>query len=141
MEYRRSHNSIVVSLLPGDEIIAALLTVAAKEKISLGKVEGIGAVNAFKIGLFDVTRKQYYVKPYRGAYEIVSLLGNLSLKDGEPYVHCHLAAADADNSVVGGHLNEAVISGVGELIITVIEGSVEREFSPEIGLNVFRFLD
>ncbi|MCR4712006.1 MAG: DUF296 domain-containing protein, partial [Clostridia bacterium] len=69
MEYRRFHNSIVVSLLPGDEIIAALLTVAAKEKINLGKVEGIGAVNAFKIGLFDVTRKQYYVKPYRGAYE------------------------------------------------------------------------
>ena len=37
-------------------------------------------------------------------------------------------------------MNEAVISGTGELVLTRIAGEVDRCFDEEIGLNLFRFL-
>ena len=38
-----------------------------------------------------------------------------------------------------GHLNAAVVSATCELVIDVIDGEVGREFSDEIGLNLFKF--
>ena len=47
--------------------------------------------------------------------------------------------ADEAGNVYGGHLTEAVISGTGELVLTEIEGTVDRKFDEEIGLNLFEF--
>ena len=41
--------------------------------------------------------------------------------------------------VYAGHLNDAKISLTGEFILRIIDGRVEREYSPEVGLNLFRF--
>lgn len=41
--------------------------------------------------------------------------------------------------VFGGHLNRAVVSATCEMVIHVIDGSVDRTFDEETGLNVFRF--
>jgi len=38
----------------------------------------------------------------------------------------------------GGHLNEAVVSATCEVIIEKIEGSIEREFDKETGLNLLK---
>ena len=35
--------------------------------------------------------------------------------------------------------NDAKISLTGEFILRIIDGRVEREYSPEVGLNLFRF--
>ena len=51
-----------------------------------------------------------------------------------------VVVADEAGHVFGGHLNEAVISGTGELVLTRIAGEVDRCFDEEIGLNLFRFL-
>jgi len=39
----------------------------------------------------------------------------------------------------GGHLNRAVVSLTGEFVIQQLDGTVEREYSPEVGLNLFKF--
>ena len=44
-----------------------------------------------------------------------------------------------DGTAYGGHLNEAVIGGAGEIFLTVINGKVFREIDDETGLNVFLF--
>ena len=59
--------------------------------------------------------------------------------NGEPYIHLHMSAGDADGNVRGGHLSRAVISATGELVVTVIDGEIDRKFDPEIGLNLFYF--
>ena len=41
--------------------------------------------------------------------------------------------------VHGGHLNRAIISATAEIQIQVIDGEIGREFSQEIGLNLFKF--
>jgi predicted DNA-binding protein with PD1-like motif len=36
--------------------------------------------------------------------EIVSLYGNISLKDGKPFVHAHVVLSDEKGNARGGHL-------------------------------------
>ena len=40
---------------------------------------------------------------------------------------------------MGGHLNEARVSATCEVVVRVINGEVGRQFSNEIGLNLFKF--
>jgi len=76
---------------------------------------------------------------WEGDLEIVSIGGNINTMNGETYTHFHISVADESGNVYGGHLTEAVISGTGELVLTEIEGTVDRKFDEEIGLNLFEF--
>ena len=60
-------------------------------------------------------------------------------KDGEFYAHLHMSAGDTEGRVLGGHLNEAVISATCELVLEIMDGTVERRFDPETGLNLMEF--
>jgi predicted DNA-binding protein with PD1-like motif len=139
MEYKKFGNKYVMRIDKGEEIVDTLKKFCQDEKIKLGFVNGIGAVNKVRVGLFDTKSKQYNSAQLEGDYEITSLLGNISTKDGEVYLHLHINLSDANYNTHGGHLNSAVISGTGEIIIETIEGSVERQFSEEIGLNLYKF--
>lgn len=140
MEYRRFDQTLVVRLDAGEEVLAALTEIAAKEQIRLAAVQGIGAADRLKVGVFDPRGKRYYPVEAEGMFEITSLLGNITRKQGEPYLHLHIAAADPQaGTVIGGHLNAAMISGTGEIIITEIAGEVERQADARIGLNLFAF--
>ena len=63
--------------------------------------------------------------------------GNLSRKDGEPYLHLHAAFADEKGAVIGGHLNEAVISATCEMFIKIFDIDIGRRISEQTGLNIF----
>ena len=139
MEYRKFDTTFLVRLDPGEEICEQLLALAQKEGIRLAQISGLGAVNALTVGVFDMQTKEYHANSFEGPYEIVSLTGTLTTKDGTPYLHAHFAAGDAKGHVVGGHLNRAVISATAEIVLNLIPGTVERKFSEEIGLNLFDF--
>ena len=59
--------------------------------------------------------------------------------DGAFYAHLHMSAGNRQGAVFGGHLNRAVVSATCEMVITVIDGTVERRFEEEVGLNLFQF--
>ncbi len=140
MEYKRFGSSIVVRLDMGDEILSALSSISEKENIRLAKVSGIGAVSKATIGVFNTYTHDYFSRTFTGPHEIASLLGNIADKDGKPYLHIHICIGNAETNVChSGHLNEAVISATGEIIIELLEGSVGREFSPSAGLNILKF--
>ena len=96
----------------------------------------ISKIKGATIEFCDPKTKRYYPKELDGDYEITSLLGNISTMDGEIYLHLHINLADSTYSTFGGHLNSAVIGGVGEFIIEEIGGEIEREFNKEVGLNL-----
>ncbi len=139
MEYRRFEDTIVLRLDPGEEICAQLLALAEKESIELAEISGLGAIGRFTTGVFDPKTKVYHANHFAGLFEIVSLTGTLTRKDGEPYLHAHLSAGDAEGSVFGGHLNEAWISATAEIVVRLVHGSVGRKLSDEIGLNLLEF--
>ena len=91
------------------------------------------------MGVFKTDEKKYYANSFQGSYEIVSLTGTINTMDGQFYCHLHMSAGDDKGQVVGGHLNRAVVSATCEMVVTAIDGSVDRAFSEEVGLNLFKF--
>ena len=132
-------NTIVARIDRGEEILTALQEIAEAEDIRLASISALGATNDFTVGVYNVDEKQYHANDFKGNFEIVSLTGTVSTKDGRFYAHLHMSAGDERGQVFGGHLNRAVVSAVCEMVITVIDGVVDRRFSEEIGLNLFRF--
>ena len=139
MEYRKFGNTIVARIDRGEEVLAAVREIAGAENIQLASVSALGATNDFTVGVYNVDEKQYHANDFKGNFEIVSLTGTINTMDGEFYTHLHMSAGDEKEQVFGGHLNRAVVSAVCEMVITVIDGVVDRRFSEEIGLNLFRF--
>lgn len=139
MEYRKFGNTIVARMDRGEEIVASVLALAEREGIRLAGIQALGAIDRFTVGVFNTETKQYLANEFSGAFEIVSLAGTLSTMDGKPYCHLHLSAGNEKGEVFGGHLNRARISATCEMVLQLIDGQVDRSFSEEIGLNLFRF--
>lgn len=139
MEYRRLENDIVLRLDRGEEIIACLKDLARREKIAAADVRGIGALSETVMGCFSVDAKKFVGKEYRGDLELTTLLGSITSKDGEPYVHLHLTVADETGATYGGHAQSAVVGMTGELFIRVLPVEVDRRFDDSLGINVFKF--
>lgn len=62
---------------------------------------------------------------------------NKSEKAAEPDLHLHIKGSDRSGHTLGGHLNEARISGTCEIIIDQIQGTIDKASDPEVGLNLF----
>ncbi len=140
MEYRKFEHTFVVRLDRGDEILLSLMRLCREEGIRLASVTGLGAVDTVHLGVFDTEKKQYYSREYQGLYEIASLMGSITQKGGDPYLHLHMVIGNPHTGEChGGHLSRGVISATGELIITEIPGTVERREDEAIGLNLFQF--
>ncbi len=139
MDYRIFGDKTFVRIDKGEEIVSTLKSVCEKEKITLASVTAIGAIGRFTVGVFLPETKTYISKEYAGHYEIVSLMGNVTAKDGETYIHVHMSAGDESGAVVGGHLNEAHVAATCEMVLDTAKGTVERTFSDDIGLNLLDF--
>jgi predicted DNA-binding protein with PD1-like motif len=139
MDYRRFGNTIVARIDKGEEILEQVKAIALKEKIKLASIQALGAVDQFTAGVFKTDEKKYMANDFSGSFEIVSLTGTINTMDGEFYCHLHMSAGDDKGHVFGGHLNRAFVSATCEMIITIIDGTVDRSFSEEVGLNLFRF--
>ena len=139
MDYRRFGNTLVVRMDIGEEICQQLKEVALKENIKLAHISALGATDSFEVGVFDTEKKEFCPKQFTGDHEIVSLTGTINTMNGEYYSHLHMSAAGKDCVVVGGHLRWAKISVTCEMIVTVIDGMVDREYVEELGLNQFSF--
>ena len=50
-----------------------------------------------------------------------------------------MSVGNEKGEAFGGHLNSAVVSATCEMVITVIDGKVDRVYDEETGLNVFKF--
>ena len=140
MEFKKFDNFYVLRVDKGEEVLEKITELCEKENIKVGSITGLGATDKLTIGLFDTVNKVYKKKEFTGPMEITSLVGNISTKEGKTYLHCHINVCDENMNVHGGHLNKCVISVTGEFIINKIEGTVEREMSKEIGLNLFKFI-
>ena len=136
MKLKKFGNKWVVRIDKGEEIVDTLKQLCKKNKIKLGSVSGVGGIERVTVGSFKAKTKEYFSQELIGDYEITNLIGNISTMKGEIYLHLHITISDSNNNAFGGHLNSAIISTTGEIIIGEIEGEIEREFNEEVKLNL-----
>ena len=139
MDYRRFRDTLIVRIDRGEEILAQMQAVCERERVTLASVSALGAIDDLTVGLFDVETKQYLSNHFTGAFEIVSLTGTVTTKDGAFYPHIHISVGDREGRVFGGHLNRAVVSATCEMVIRCLDGTVGREFDETVGLNLMKF--
>ena len=122
------------------EITAALAAFCEEKNIRSGIVGGIAAISEATFRFLDPATKQYVDKTFAEQMEVTCLTGNLSRKDGKPYLHIHVTASRRDYSCIGGHLLTARVNGACELYVEDygLEG-VGRRFDSETGLNLYDF--
>lgn len=137
MNYQKNGNTVTVRLEIGEGIVSSLLELCEKENILFAEVNGIGAVSSATVGFYDLQKGKYIPKIFDEPMEMVSLLGNITRKNGEPYLHLHASFSNANCEVVGGHLTEAIIGVTAEIFVNIVEGEMNRRADEKTGINIF----
>jgi predicted DNA-binding protein with PD1-like motif len=131
---------VVMAGLPHDsDLLGAIADLARENNIEVGTIIAIGAVKNARIGYYDQSAREYREQDIEEPMEISSCLGNISLKDGEIFVHAHINLADREGRVMGGHLCVGTIVFAAECRITELKGeSLERSYDDITGLSLWQ---
>ena len=137
MNYRKENNHYFISLDPGEKNNSSFEKFAGIESINCAWIHGIGAVTDLEMGYYDLPSKSYIRKNFNDDYELTSLSGNISIKDGNLFSHSHINFSDNNFNVYGGHLFEGEISAAGEFILIFGENSINRKYDDFTGLALW----
>ncbi len=105
----------------GTELVGHITGLLVEHDIRQGFISGIGALADAALGFYDQQTHEYHEMKLFGGLEIVSLLGNISLRDGAPHAHLHAGLAGHDGKVYGGHLARGTVF-LTELVIIEFTG-------------------
>ena len=131
-----SDNLVVIRLDIGDNIVECVKSVSLLYDVKSAIVSGIGATDKFTCGVFNPVTREYRKNHFVGTYEILSLFGNITRMNDEPYVHLHITVGDDNCASFGGHLIEARISATAEIFLQLIDQPIDRFRDNDIGLNL-----
>ena len=134
MRYTHLGDTWIARLTTGEEIVAAVASFAADRKIDAGTVMGIGAAYDAVLGYFDRATGEYHRGTFPDEMEILSLSGNLAIKEGRPFPHLHATLGRRDFTTIGGHLFEAKAGATCELVIRPLAGYLQRVKNEATGL-------
>jgi uncharacterized protein len=128
-----------VGRLPhGGDLITALETFCARHEIQIAVFSLIGAVSKATLGAYDQKQQVYVTFTAEGSLEILSCTGNISIKEGRPFVHAHVILCDEGGKTIGGHLFPGTVIFAGEAQITELNGPpLAREYDPTTGLMLW----
>ena len=118
----------------GQKVMNGLTAFAKNHKLVAGHLTGIGAVGDAIIGYFEPQSKSYLRNYEKDQAEVLSVTGNLALRDSEPFFHVHVALGMRDGSARGGHLFEMTARPTVELVLNTYSKTVQRKSDPQSGL-------
>ena len=118
----------------GDEVIQELTAFAKSNRLAASHFTAIGAFSEVTLGYFEAQRRDYKRIVIAEQVEVLSLVGDIALKDGEPRVHAHVVLGKADGTAHGGHLLQARVWPTLELVLTESPKRLQRRSDEETGL-------
>jgi len=130
---------IFMGQLPmGTDLFEGISRICEEEDIKIGRVTALGAVSRAEVAFFDQKRKTYVPLRFNRHLEILNCTGNISMRNGQPFLHMHATFADRKGNVFGGHLNPGTIVFACELFIEELDGRfLERKLDEKSGLRLW----
>jgi len=141
MQYQRFDDETQLRFESGDEFISTLTSFAERESIGFAVFSGIGGVRSAHIAYFNNETKQYETHELDEQFELTSVIGNISLRDGRAFVHAHATLGRKDLSVIGGHVMKLVTRPTIELWLRREHAKVSRALDEESGLALLDLLE
>jgi predicted DNA-binding protein with PD1-like motif len=136
MRMQRFGERFIVRLESGEPVIGALTDFLGAQEIGFANLSAAGALRRAKVGFWDAERRAYAYRDFEEQLEVVSFQGNAALRDGEPFLHLHVALGRADFFVVGGHLAEAIVHPTLEVWVRSEPVDVRRARDETTGLEL-----
>ena len=137
MNYRIDNGKTYITLSKGEYINKTFESFAESNNIGCALLNGIGACESPEIGYYSLETKSYHHKVFSGYYELTSLLGNITIKDGNIFSHTHITFSDTNYRVFGGHLFDAKITAAGEFVMIHGKKNINRVMNDNIGLPLW----
>jgi uncharacterized protein len=138
MQLMRHGERVQLRFESGEQFSAPLLAWLAREGIGYATLTGLGAVRGATISYYVAATKQYETYEIAEQMEVVSLIGNVALREGKPFIHAHVALGKRDLSMIGGHLNDLAIYPTLEVWLRPEPEPVQRAFDESCGLWVMQ---
>jgi predicted DNA-binding protein with PD1-like motif len=117
-----------------DEFIGLLTSFAKETGLGASHFTAIGAFRDVILGYFDRDTKKYQEIPMEEQVEVLSLVGDIALKDGVPQVHAHVVVGKSDGTAHGGHILKAHVWPTLEVVLTESPKHLSRTTDAETGL-------
>lgn len=131
--------TFVLVFQTNDELAQGLEDFASKQKLASASFKAIGALSSVKLGWLNWKTKQYEPSvSLDEQIELLSLIGDVALKDGKPQVHAHAVVGKRDGTAHGGHLLEAHIRPTCEVVLTESPAHLKKEFDPAAGIALIK---
>jgi predicted DNA-binding protein with PD1-like motif len=103
MKQGKLSSVIVERFTTGDDVLERLNELVRQNHVSAGSFTALGAVEKATVGYF-LGDGQHSNISLEGPLEVLACVGNVSLKDGVPFVHAHITLSDNKGRSFGGHL-------------------------------------
>ncbi len=120
-----------------EDLLEAIAQAVERGRIEAGFFVLIGTLKKAKMGFFHQGRYQpiEMVEPL----EIVSCVGNISVRKDKPHIHAHIAVSNKKGEVFGGHvLPGCIISMTAELVlIEAVDVELQRKLDEKTQLYLW----
>lgn len=136
MQYKQLNNQFMLRLDTGEDFLETVAGFCEQKGIKAAKVSGIGAVRDARISYFDIQKGEYISKEVPGDVELLSLMGNVSIMEGQAFPHLHVTLTDENFKVHGGHFSAGQVGATAEIFIEVYDSVLERKYYQETGLRL-----
>jgi predicted DNA-binding protein with PD1-like motif len=123
------------------EIVVSIANLAERLGVEAGIVAAIGALKRAEIGYYDQVDHEYRAIEIDRPMEITSLIGNISTRDGKPFLHAHATLADSEGNVRGGHLSSGTVFAAEVYLRELVGQSPVRRHDPTTDLFLWSETD
>jgi predicted DNA-binding protein with PD1-like motif len=139
MEYQKDRDIYFIRIDKDEDLFKSLEYFARTEKLKSGHLSGIGALKECELGFYHLHSKTYDRKMFHDEVELLSLEGNLSRLNDDPFLHIHTVLGGDDFRCFGGHLFSAKVAVTCEVNFRPLDLLIERRPNAAIGLNLLHF--
>lgn len=123
----------------GDELASGLEKFAEEHSLSAASFKAVGGLSSVRLAWFSWETKKYEPSVVLNEQlELLSMIGDVALKDGKSSVHAHVVIGKQDGTAHGGHLLEAHIRPTCEVVLTESPVYLRKEFDQESGLALIK---
>jgi uncharacterized protein len=86
------------------DIIGAMVAICREHDVRMGDFSLRGAVSSACLGVLDQKQQVFVTHTEAEPLEIVLCKGNVSPREGRPFIHAHILLCDSEGRVRGGRL-------------------------------------
>jgi len=128
---------LIVCLKHDADLVQSITELVRSKGIVAGSFMAIGALKRARLGYYDQKSHEYREMKIDTPHEMASCIGNVSLKDGVPFVHAHVVLADEKGNTKAGHLFEGIVFAA-EVHLHQLEGPrLERKYDEVTSLSLW----